>query len=438
MGIIKNNKNIIAIYRGDKKITSVFKNNLRIFGESEPPQYNYKNATLTSYSDNEKVKLCDSTRLFDSIYIYEDDVTINPTETKEYTFATRGEHQVGYAIKKGITDFSYAFANCYNLTNISDDFLADNTEIVSLNYAFNGTRLSTIKKELVSPLKELSSVTRTFANNGYLQNVAFDLFADNYKIDIFESTFENCYNWYGQCPIDNGGEKLFVRSDGNDGYRVPYNTTNCFLSCGSSDMSIIPSTWGGNKSEALVIEYTQNSGNIPITNHIEYFKLVKFPDENGGQVLYDSTINGEQSGAYFAEIVDINTVEFYFKDGITDLTDTFSNNPYLTKIKSNINLPNLQRVVNMFRECTVLTEISEKLFEKCKNILYFDGCFYNCYGITSYAPKDDDDTGIYNRLSDSNMSGKEGYQIPYGVSGCFYNCVNMQDYSQISYYMWTS
>ena len=58
MGIIKNNKNIIAIYRGDKKVTSVFKNNNQIFGESEPQnEDNVMYLTLNSASDNKNVRL---------------------------------------------------------------------------------------------------------------------------------------------------------------------------------------------------------------------------------------------------------------------------------------------------------------------------------------------------------------------------------------------
>lgn len=58
MGIIKNNKNIIAIYRGDKKVTSVFKNNNQIFGDSEPQnEDNVMYLTLNSALDNKNVRL---------------------------------------------------------------------------------------------------------------------------------------------------------------------------------------------------------------------------------------------------------------------------------------------------------------------------------------------------------------------------------------------
>lgn len=423
MGIVKNNKNIIAIYRGDKKITSVFKNNLKIFGESEPPQYNYKNVTLRTSSDGEKVKLYNN-NYFDSIYIYDDDVTINPEETKEYTFTTRGDHKVGYAIKKGITSFYAAFKNIYQLVGIDDDFFSDNTELTDISEAFQNVRIENLKKELVSPLINLEKVSNTFSNNSYLSTTAFDLFADNEKIKDFSYTFNNCYNWRGQCPVDKNGEKLFVRSDGNNGYTIPTYTQGCFLGCGSSDMSIIPNSWGGDKVEPLICVYTQYSGNIEITRHIEYFKLVKFPDENGGQVLYDST-NGEQSGAFYADINYINTVEFHFKDDVTDLQECFSSNTNLISVKGK--LPSrIARVASMFNGCSSLTEISEKMFANCYNIIDFQYTFYDCWSITSHSPIDNDGTSIYNR-----SNNKEGYDVPYWTSGCFYNCVSMQDYSSI-------
>lgn len=58
MGIIKNNKNIIAIYRGDKKVTSVFKNNNQIFGDSEPQnEDNVMYLTFHSAFDNQNVRI---------------------------------------------------------------------------------------------------------------------------------------------------------------------------------------------------------------------------------------------------------------------------------------------------------------------------------------------------------------------------------------------
>lgn len=426
MGIVKNNKNIIAIYRGDKKITSVFKNNLKIFGESEPPQYNYKNVTLRTSSNNEKVKLYNN-YYFDSIYIYDDNVTINPTETNEYTFTTRGDHKVGYAIKKGITSFYAAFKNIYQLVGIDDDFFSDNIELNDISEAFQNVRIENLKKELVSPLINLEKVSNTFSNNSYLSTVAFDLFADNEKIKDFSSTFNNCYNWYGNCPVDKNGKKLFVRSEGNNGYVVPDYTENCFLGCSGLDMEIIPSTWGGNKKDGLqlTISFSTDYGsyNHLLTNHIEYFSEIR--GKNYDIVVY--TDDGRSGGFEYNILgsgIGDGILTFTFKNNIQVIDYAFSSCSTMLRVSGR--LPSTVTSVKGLFYTTPIYEINTDFFASSKDINDFSYTFYNCTSLSSYVPTDDGGRPIYNR-----SDGQPGYTIPSITSGCFYNCVNMQGYSEI-------
>jgi uncharacterized ParB-like nuclease family protein len=85
----------------------------------------------------------------------------------------------------------YLFYGCSNLEEIPDGIFSKNTELRGLQYAFAGcTALSQISVNLVATCEELVSVTSMFENCGNLTNVID--FSHNPNIANFNSTYRLC------------------------------------------------------------------------------------------------------------------------------------------------------------------------------------------------------------------------------------------------------
>lgn len=138
MGIIKNNKNIIAIYRGDKKITSVFKNNLKIFEINDEPVVfdNIINSKLQTTSANQTKTLTSKQEYFDSIIVDgETELVSGGTGSLSYKFPDVGTHTVKYKVKDNITDISKIFSNSYYTTEIDANSL-DTSNVTNMSESF--------------------------------------------------------------------------------------------------------------------------------------------------------------------------------------------------------------------------------------------------------------------------------------------------------------
>lgn len=109
-----------------------------------------------------------------------------------YTFSEAGEHKVWIEFKEDVTDFSYCFSNCPELTSIPDKLFANNTAVTN-----------------------------------------------------FSACFANCSRLTGSCPKDNDGTPIYNRSgEGKEGCAIVTSYNYCFENCtGLSDYSSIPSGW---------------------------------------------------------------------------------------------------------------------------------------------------------------------------------------------------
>lgn len=298
MGIIKNNKNIIAIYRGDKKITSVFKNNLRIFSE-KPIVYPY--AIYETTSENQKITIVGKKSLFKHIKIVETNEVLNTNgdTSLSYTFSSVGEHKVELLFNDGLTSIQRAFYNCEYLKSVSEDLFANCTNVTEISELFNFcSRLTTVPNTLLSnctklvsfdnnfvysgivslpsdlfencpnlstliatfsqcrKLKELpngllsnctnlTDLNATFNNCSNLATIPSDLFANCTKIKSFTNTFNSCSSLTSSCPVDNDGTPIYNRAgNGKEGYEIVTTYNSCFYNCTEmTDYSSIPSNW---------------------------------------------------------------------------------------------------------------------------------------------------------------------------------------------------
>src|SRR5574344_1574471 len=109
MSIIKNDKNIIGVYKGDIPILRIYKGTNLVFNQ----QIDYDiTATFDVTSTTEPTKLYNSgiaAMSIDNVYV---------GVTSAYTFNTLGEHTVQYKLndKENLTD--NAFNGCSSLTSI--------------------------------------------------------------------------------------------------------------------------------------------------------------------------------------------------------------------------------------------------------------------------------------------------------------------------------
>lgn len=147
MGIIKNNKNIIAIYRGDKKITSVIKNNLNIF-QSEP--VSNENVILLYFkatTDNQSIKICNNIEALE-YYEYNGERTVVPENTvgQKKLIMKKGDNYVTMKLKNSV--YSPLFNGCTELVGCDLRNVSENT-IGTFNSMFNGCyHLNTVNMPL--------------------------------------------------------------------------------------------------------------------------------------------------------------------------------------------------------------------------------------------------------------------------------------------------
>ena len=132
MGIIKNNKNVIAIYRGDKKITSVFKNNNKLFGSSSKNIFVYK-----STSANQSVTIASNASLFKRVHLVEEnvDLEVGGYNSLSYTYANTGEHNVEIEFNETATDLIGAFRECITLVRAELSIISES--LTDLNSMFD-------------------------------------------------------------------------------------------------------------------------------------------------------------------------------------------------------------------------------------------------------------------------------------------------------------
>lgn len=191
MGIVKNNKNIIAIYRGDKKITSVFKNNKQIFGNSEP--VSNENVILLYFKatrDNQSVKICNRIESVE-YYEYNGNKTIIPDKNTgpKNIIMSNGDNYVTMKLKDSVSSTSM-FEYCTELVGCDLRNVSENT-IGTFNSMFNGCyQLNTINMPLSQ--QNITSFADTF--NG-CTNLTFIDFTNKINgVSNMSNMFYSCSN----------------------------------------------------------------------------------------------------------------------------------------------------------------------------------------------------------------------------------------------------
>lgn len=124
-----------------------------------------------------------------------------------------------------------------------------NDNIESLYGAFLASPISYIPENLLDEFTEFTSMMAVFMTSS-LRQIPGKLFSKLNKVTNFESTFSDCQQLTGICPIDDDGTPIYNRSgSGKEGYAVITDFSGCFQGCtGMSDYNSIPSSWGGGKA----------------------------------------------------------------------------------------------------------------------------------------------------------------------------------------------
>lgn len=254
------------IYLKDKVIYQAVKENKPI----EPKILIY--GTL---SDNSEVTLTYHSNYFEYIKIIEDDVTLDLSSFEnneaKYTFKNKGDHQVEVEFKKDITSVNGLFQYNERLKEIPSNLFEGCESITNVSFMFGlSSRLPIIPEDIFKPLVNLENVSTLFStcstmtelnvnlfqynknitnawgifeNNQNLVSIPTYLFKNNKKITEMQRCFYNCTS-LTVIPLDENDKPLYNRSNGEDGYTVPTNTTDCFTNCKKvPEYSSIPNDW---------------------------------------------------------------------------------------------------------------------------------------------------------------------------------------------------
>ena len=201
------------------------------------------------------------------------DVPITGTGKLNYTFPEAGEHKVTIEFKEDVTDFSYCFRgcsqltsipenlfvnniavtdfsncfqNCSGLTSIPENLFVNNTAVTYFGSCFNGcSSLTSIPANLFANNTAVTSFNGCFRYCSGLTSIPENLFASNTAVTSFQECFRNCSGLTGSCPVDNDGTPIYNRSgSGKEGYVKVTNYSYCFQNCTNlTDYSSIPSGW---------------------------------------------------------------------------------------------------------------------------------------------------------------------------------------------------
>ena len=287
-------KQISDIKLGSTNVKSVYQGDTLIWPPREPSILVY-----TTTSANQSVKLTGHKEYFEYIETEDGVEDLSGSGTLNHTFVDVGEHEVKVLFKKGLTNFTFCFymcseltsipeglfvnntkvttfldcfshctgltsipeglftnntevtdfGGCFNvcveLTSIPNDLFVNNTKATNFKYCFNEcTGLTSIPEGLFTNNTKVTSFFGCFNNCIELTSIPNDLFANNPEVTDFSYCFNNCTGLTSSTPLDNDGIPLYNRAEGKEGYSVVDSHSRCFRGCTlMSDYSSIPSDW---------------------------------------------------------------------------------------------------------------------------------------------------------------------------------------------------
>lgn len=180
--------------------------------------------------------------------IYLEDGTeldVNGSGSLGYVFPEIGDHKVWIEFKKDVTDFSYCFQACSELTSIPENLFANNTAVTNFYGCFQAcSGLTSIPENLFANNTAVTDFSYCFGNCYSLTSIPANLFANNTAVTNFYGCFYHCHNLTSSCPIDNDGTPIYNRSSGKSGYSIVTSYKYCFYNCTDmADYASISSDW---------------------------------------------------------------------------------------------------------------------------------------------------------------------------------------------------
>lgn len=329
----------------------------------------------------------------DDIYTYDVSDIANNVKTLT-SIKTNGDVHIteGYSMADGcenllnvdpikIDNAEYAFRNCYSLVDISNIQLFKDA-----SYTFSGCKSITNIPAGIFPNRQLD-LNLTYTFNSCIGVTTIDDNIIDEKVQLLEDetdninlsyTFNNCYSLTNYPKINNIPIWMFERFyDPN--HPSTYLKTYAFNNCNIIDPEV-PLEWGGYlnfNGSFLEVEITTTTENESLGS-LEglYVNAVYSIGINNNYII-------NEPGVYNAII--LTTSDTYtFPDQVTKilnvdkLYDIF-NYKNCTYICSGVNLWKTRTNLNeIFKDCTVLTDVADDIFKNCTNVNQMNYPFENC------------------------------------------------------------
>ena len=387
MGIIKNNKNIIAIYRGDRKITSIFKNNLKIFEIKNHPSYLKSAFAYDSFAEDGITDVITNTKYNWSLYGYNYfNFVIKEHYNTIYQIGNYNSLQTNRTREPILKDFKSLLIKCGNiLTNANEPF--SYTQKPSTNYEYITIDRNNIDYSSNSYYYnrydfETNEVMYIYIDfNGGSEQSKFLFLNENFEI-LAQDTFDT----FNLSTNEDVGYYNSLLNISFGSYNTSTNPIDFYYQCYCDKFLSIDEIKEidkymmsrGNqqpiaKSNASL--HVTNLSTTTITIKPQYFSSILLTDTNNELKIPESSDKLEHN---FEEIGDYN-INYAAHNDLTSFESMFNGVMTLYKIDvSGFNTSNLTSTKNMFTNTQWLEEIY--------NInTWYTGKLTNIYEMFSYS-----------------------------------------------------
>ena len=328
---------------------------------------------------------------------------------------------------KNVTDFSFAFCDCTNLTEIPEGLFDYCIKVTSFEGTFSKCKgLSVIPEGLFDNCPEVTSFSYTFADWHLLTTIPEGLFDNNTKVKSFRGTF-NHSNYNNYPLLKSIPEGLFDKCTEVTDFSYTFSCIRgegalVNIPKGLFDYNTKVTSFEGMFSGCRYLE------GIPAGLFDHCTEAVDFDGtfqgcHNIAEIpagLFKNNTKAESFIATFNECKKIETIpEKLFANcpNIEFFTSVFESCNKITEIPQELFRYNTKakKFEKAFYQCSALTEIPDGLFDNCPEVTNFQGTFYECINLTTIP------SGLFDYNTKVTSFGFETYG-----GGCFELCTKLQ------------
>ncbi len=255
--------------------------------------------------------------------------------------------------KTGLTDMSYGFYYCSNLTSLPDEVGNPFAEVTSFNYAFYYcSSLTTIPEGTFEGCSKATGFQQTFRGCSALKSIPTNMFKDCVNVTSFQSVFYQC------TALEEINPGTFTNCS---------SATNLsYIAYGCTALKTIPSDMFAN--------CTKNT-----TFYASFYNCSALTELPAG--LFDDCTDVEDYSSCFYGCKTIPTIPTGLFDktvNVTTFFNIFNGCSGFTAIPEGLfdNCPEVTSFQQAFSACTSLATIPDGLFDNCPKVTKFQRCFY--------------------------------------------------------------